>query len=656
MKDSFADKRSEQIAIIGYAARLPGANTVDEVWQTLVNGQCHIGQIPESRWSSTRYFDPGRDVPGRTYARSAGLLENVYDFDAGYFGLSPREAEQMDPQQRVLLETVAHAFDNAGVDPSRLDREKTGVFVGASSSDHSTMGLKDPRMIDAQYMLGNTLSIISNRISYQWDITGPSYTVDTACSSRLFAIDQAFRAITSGDIDTAVVGSVNMLLSPLPFVGFSRASMLSQIGLCQAFGKNADGYVRGEGAVAFILRRADLARVSHDRIRSLLLGTGTNSDGRTTGIAMPSSSRQCALLEQIKSKFGINPEDLAFIEAHGTGTPVGDPEEAQAIGTAYGRCRSTPLPVGSAKTNFGHLEPAAGLVGLLKAQLSLEHGILPASLHADELNPNIPFEDLGLSVAQQPVTLPNRSEPWLAAVNSFGFGGANAHAILSEVEDLPKPSAGLPDVLMLTAATGNSLKELAEEWLVRDEDDEENLANAICDANNRLARHQKRLAVAAGSSDTLRESLKSWLSDESTPLAVAGTARAEAEKLGFVFSGNGSQWAGMGRSMLLRDQAFRASFHYCNDVTIMLGGASLLDLIMSPDLEELLERAPVAQPLLLAIQIATVDALAARAVLPDAVLGHSAGEVAAAGLKVSRPNEPRHLPTLAEVDALMESA
>lgn len=629
MKDSVRESSGNEIAVVGYAARLPGANTVDEVWQTLVECKCHVAPIPESRWSSTRFFDPRRDVPGRTYARSAGLLKNVYDFDAGYFGLSPREAEQMDPQQRVLLETVAHAFDNAGLDPSRLDHERTGVFVGASSSDHSTIGLKDPRMIDAQYMLGNTLSIISNRISYQWDIKGPSYTVDTACSSGLFALDQAFRAITSGEIDTAVVGSVNMLLSPLPFVGFSRASMLSEIGLCQAFGKNADGYVRGEGAVVFILRRADLARVSHDRIRSLLLATGTNSDGRTTGIAMPSSIQQRALLEQIKSKFDIDPEDLAFIEAHGTGTPVGDPEEAQAIGAAYGQSRSMPLPMGSAKTNFGHLEPAAGLVGLLKAQLSLEKGMLPASLHADDLNPKIPFDDLGLSVAREPITLPTRSEPWLAAVNSFGFGGANAHAILAQVEDKPKRSAAMPDVLLLTAATETSLKALAKEWADR-EDDEESLATAICDANNRLARRQKRLAVTASSADILRASLSSWLSDEETPAAAAGTARVDAAKVGFVFSGNGSQWAGMGRSMLLRDQAFRESFQASNDVAIMLGGASLLDQIMSPDLEERLERAPVAQPLLLAVQIATVDALAARAVSPDAVLGHSAGEVAAA--------------------------
>ncbi|MCG6884408.1 MAG: polyketide synthase, partial [Silicimonas sp.] len=420
------------MAVIGYAARLPGADGVSAVWDTLIEGRCEVGFIPDDRWSSVWYFDPNRDFPGKSYSKRAGLLDRVFDFDAGYFGLSPREAEQMDPQQRVLLETVARAFDHAGIDPAKLDKQRTGVFIGAASSDHSTTCLQDPSLIDAQYMLGNTLSIISNRLSYHWDIQGPSYTVDTACSSGLFALDQARQAIMSGEVDTAIVGSVNVLLSPMAFIGFSKASMLSQTGLCQAFSANADGYVRAEGAVAFILRKAELARTSHDHIRSYVAATGTNSDGRTAGIAMPSSVRQHELLERVKERFGVSPDDLAFVEAHGTGTLVGDPEEARAIGMAYGQKRSEPLPIGSAKTNFGHLEPAAGLVGLLKAQLALEHNLLPATLHADELNPNIPFDELGLEVAREARALPERDRPWSAAVNSFGFGGANAHAVLRQ--------------------------------------------------------------------------------------------------------------------------------------------------------------------------------------------------------------------------------
>ena len=618
------------VAVIGYAARLPGAEDIGEVWDSLINGRCQISEIPSSRWGLGQYYDPRPDAPGKSYARHAGLVSDIFDFDAGYFGLSPREAEQMDPQQRLLLETAARAFDHAGIDPVKLDKERTGVFVGAASSDHSTTCLLDPSVIDAQFMLGNTLSIISNRLSYIWDIRGPSYTVDTACSSGLFALDHARAAIVSGEIDTAIVGSVNVLLSPMPFVGFSKASMLSPTGLCQAFSKNADGYVRAEGAVVFILRSEDLARTSHDRIRSFVAATGTNSDGRTPGIAMPSSQRQYELLEHVKHRFDISPNDLAFIEAHGTGTAVGDPEEARAIGRAYGQLRDAPLPIGSAKTNFGHLEPAAGLVGLLKAQLSLEHGILPASLHSDELNPHIPFADLGLDVAQEARPLPESARPWCAAVNSFGFGGANAHAVLRQAPTAPKPEVAFPRALLLSAASQASLAGLAGSWRDRTKEAALDLALAAVNANTRLARHRHRLCVPATSAEEVAAALELWLAGEKGHDVVQGVAGQTPGKVGFVFSGNGSQWAGMGRYMLLNDAIFRDSFGETSEIAVRLGAASLLDLIMSTDLDVRLERATVAQPLLLAIQIAMVDALAAVGVKPAAVLGHSAGEVAAA--------------------------
>ena len=625
-----AAKQQHDIAVIGYAARLPGAPDVDAVWNTLKDGRCNVGLIPDTRWSHVRYYDPNRDAPGKTYARHAGLIDDVYDFDANYFGLSPREAEQMDPQQRMLLEVVARAFDHAGLDPARLEKTRTGVFVGASSSDHSTVCLQDPAMVDAQFMLGNTLSIFSNRISFQWDLKGPSYTVDTACSSGLFALDQARRAIAAGEIDTAIVGSVNVLLSPMPFIGFAKASMLSETGLCQAFGAGADGYVRAEGAVALILRRADLAKSGRDRIRSYLAGTGTNSDGRTPGIAMPSSDRQIELLEEVKWRFDIDPERLAFVEAHGTGTAVGDPEEARAIGTAYGQHRSTPLSIGSAKTNFGHLEPAAGLVGVLKAQLALEHGVLPPSLHSEDLNPHIPFEDLGLDVARTARPLPKSAEPWLAAINSFGFGGANAHAILRQAPSADRPQVEQPKSLILTAASKESLRALAEEWRGKVAEAPPDLHLSTATANARLARHRHRLCLPAASAERLGSALDGWLDGRTPHGVVQGVAGSGTGKVGFVFSGNGSQWAGMGRYMLLNDDVFHKGFVETSDLAQKYGTASLLDLIMSSDLDALLERSTVAQPLLLGVQIATVDALAAKGVRPTAVLGHSAGEVAAA--------------------------
>ena len=542
-----------QTAVVGYAARLPGAPSSDDVWKVLLDGKCSISDIPSERWSTERFYDPDQRVVGKTYSKRAGLLENVYDFDGGYFGLTPREAEQVDPQQRLMLETVARAFGHAGLNPSDLDRDRTGVFVGASTLDHSTTGIQDLSLIDAQYMLGNTLSLISNRIAYHWDLRGPSYTVDTACSSGLFALDHARRAIESGQVDTAIVGSVNMLLSPIPFVGFSKASMLSEKGLCQAFGSDGDGYVRAEGAVAFVLQCESVARVSQNRIRSYLCATATNSDGRTPGLAMPSADSQEILLEKVKEEFGIDPEDLAYVEAHGTGTAVGDPLEARAIGRAFGQARATPLPIGSAKTNFGHLEPVSGLVGLLKAQLVLENGEIPASLHSTELNPDIPFEELGIEVVQKATAIAEREAPWLVGVNSFGFGGANAHAILRQAKTKDAPEASkMPDALRISAEDDAALHILAKTWRSKalaasGKAANADLARQVSDANLRIARHRHRLLVVAKTPEGLAASLGDWLEDGSGKSAVAGVAQQDKAKIGFVFSGNGAQWPGMGR-------------------------------------------------------------------------------------------------------------
>ncbi|MBV1868832.1 MAG: SDR family NAD(P)-dependent oxidoreductase [Marinosulfonomonas sp.] len=609
---------------------MPAAENVSDVWKILLDGRCVISTLPAERWSAERFKNPDRNSRGKTYVNRAGLVDNVYDFDSGFFELTPRECEQIDPQQRILLETVALAFDHAGIDTAALDKDRTGVFVGAASSDHSTTAIQDLSLMDAQYMLGNTLSIIANRISYHWDLKGPSYTVDTACSSGLFALDQARQAIERGDIDTAIVGSVNLLLSPLPFVGFAQASMLSEKGLCHSFGKDGDGYVRAEGAVVFILRRGDLAQKSEDFIRSWLVATATNSDGRTPGIALPSSAAQQALMERTKTEFDIDPNDLAFVEAHGTGTAVGDPLEAQAIGQAYGQARETVLPIGSAKSNFGHLEPASGLLGLLKAQLALEHGMIPPSLHAREVNPNIPFGKLQIEVVQEATPVLTRDKPWLAAVNSFGFGGGNAHAVLQQVRPLSTGQAEFAPALRISAESPEALRALAMRWRDLAVARQESLAQKMANANTRLTRHRERLCVVAGSAESLTENLDSWLADGAGRTAGQGIARVDRAKIGFVFSGNGSQWAGMGRHMLRSDPVFRKSFEATNAIFVDLGSESVIDMLMSSDLGLRLDRAPVAQPLLLAIQIGLVDALANQGLVPQAVLGHSAGELAAA--------------------------
>ncbi|QDL91552.1 SDR family NAD(P)-dependent oxidoreductase [Paroceanicella profunda] len=622
------------IAVTGYACRLPGASSPTDFWKILEDGSCVISEIARDRFETGLIYDPDPSARGKSYTLAAGQLENVWDFDPGFFSLSPREATQMDPQHRVLLQVVWEALEHGGLRPGEMNSERTGVFVGASSSDYSNHFFFDLSRIDSQFMTGNTLSIVSNRISYLLNLRGPSFTVDTACSSSFYALHQACQSLAKGEIDTAIVAGVNLLLSPGPFVGFSRASMLSPNGLCKAFDASADGYVRSEGAVAFILRRGDVARAEGDIVRSMLMGSGINSDGRTVGMSLPSMPRQRALLEHMREAFGLNPDDLAFLEAHGTGTAVGDPIEAMAIGETFGQPRGSALPVGSAKTNFGHLEPASGLVGLLKAQMALEKHRLPASLHVRELNPNIDFATLNLEVATEARDIPRRERPWVAGVNSFGFGGANAHVLLRQPEAAERGGlapAPAPRALPLSAATAESLTELARAWRDRLADAAEAEVPALANAAAWRRETMPHRLVALGTSrEELVEALDAHIGARKLPGLVSGRSTRTAGKTAFVFSGNGSQWAGMGRFLHETNPVFAARFDTVAALFAERGGADLKALLAADDLEAQLGSAAVAQPVLFGVQMATVAALAAEGLKPDAVAGHSVGEVAAA--------------------------
>ncbi|TXN14270.1 polyketide synthase, partial [Methylobacterium sp. WL122] len=420
------------IAIVGRACRLPGAPSVDGLWQLLTEARCAVGRIPGDRWSLDRFGHPRAQERGKSYTWAAGVLDDIWSFDPAVFGISPREAEQMDPQQRLLLELTWEALEDAGMRPSNVAGNPIGVFVGASSLDYGNLRILDVPSGDAYAATGNTLSILSNRISYIFDLKGPSFTVDTACSSSLVALDNAVAAIRSGRVDTAIVAGVNLLASPFNFICFSNAQMLSRTGLCQAFSASADGYVRSEGGVVLVLQSAEAARRGGSTVRGVIAATGVNSDGRTTGISLPSGYAQGALLEQVYREAEIDLDDVAFMEAHGTGTPVGDPIEASAIGGKIGKGRKSPLPIGSIKTNIGHTEPTSGLAGLLKASLALEHDLVPPSLHSAELNPDIPFAEMNLHVVQTGLAIPRGARQRFAGVNSFGFGGTNAHIVLTD--------------------------------------------------------------------------------------------------------------------------------------------------------------------------------------------------------------------------------
>jgi len=460
--------RSSEIAIVGRSCRLPGAPSIESLWTLLSEGRCAISQIPPDRWSLDRLIHP-RIERGRTYTWAAGVLDDIWDFDPAAFGLSPREAEQMDPQQRLLLELVWEGLEDAGIKPSRIAGSETGVFVGASAVDHVNLRILDIASADAYMMTGNTLSIVSNRISYIFDLHGPSFTVDTACSSSLVALNEAIVNLRAGRIDTAIVGGVNMLLTPYAFVGFSQASMLSRRGLCQAFSKNADGYVRAEGGVVLVLRSREAAERDGNHIHGLIVGSDVNSDGRTNGISLPSKTFQAQLLHKLYIETGLDLDKLAFVEAHGTGTPVGDPIEAAAIGETLAVPRCEPLLIGSVKTNIGHMEAASGLGGVLKAMLALEHDSLPPSLHSEELTPNIDFDALNLEVARKPTPLSRRNgDARLAGVNSFGFGGTNSHVILADAPRAAQVAIKTPPAyLLLSAHSRSALGALATDYAAR---------------------------------------------------------------------------------------------------------------------------------------------------------------------------------------------
>jgi acyl transferase domain-containing protein/acyl carrier protein len=620
------------IAIVGASCRFPGAGSLEQFWQLLIAAGDAVSEVDGERWSTRFYFHPDRGEPGKSYTWSAGLIADVDMFEPSFFGISPREAMQMDPQQRLLLELVWHALEDGGVSAAKLTGSGTGVYIGASTTDYSDLRLADPAGGDAYFMIGNTLSILANRISYTFDLRGPSIAVDTACSSALVAFHQACEAIRAERIDSAIVGGINLLLAPYPFLGFCRASMLSRRGRCYAFDERADGYVRGEGGGAVLLKPLAAALADGNPIRAVVLGSGVNSDGRTLGMSLPSEAAQAALLRSVYARAAIAADDVAFFEMHGTGTPVGDPIEAAAVGRTLGRSRSEPLPIGSVKTNIGHLEPASGMAGLLKSALALERRLLPPSLHCETPNPRIPFDALNLRLVSEVEPISSTAAMPCAGINAFGFGGTNAHVILSAARQQrsePRVPASLPP-LLISARTEASLRELVRSWRDKLVDTPAARLPALLCAAARRRDHQPHRLVALGCGAAPTAGLLAeFLDGGSPPAVIAGTAVAEG-KLAFVFSGNGAQFAGMGQHVLRANTAFRTALLEVDRVLQGWLGWSAVELIEAGVDAEQVARADIAQPLLFAIQVGIVEALRHAGVVASGHFGHSVGEIAAA--------------------------
>jgi acyl transferase domain-containing protein/NADPH:quinone reductase-like Zn-dependent oxidoreductase/acyl carrier protein/short-subunit dehydrogenase len=621
------------IEVIGRACVAPGANSIQELQQVLRKGRCTVTQVPADRWDLARFWHPVQGTPGKTYTYAAGIIEAIYDFDPGVFGLSQREAMQMDPQQRVLLTMVWKALEDANLPASTLATEKVGVYIGASSLEAGTLAAEDPAAGSPYFMTGNTLSIVSNRISHVFGLNGPSMTIDTACSSSLVALDQAARALERGDIDTAIVGGVNILVHPLSFVGFAQARMLSPEGLCRAYDTNGHGYVRAEGAAAVVLRRSDRAKQQKDRSYARIHATGVNSSGRTNGISLPSREAQADLLRSIYQGNGIDVNRVAFIEGHGTGTRVGDPAEVWAIGSIIGHGRRAPLPIGSIKSNIGHTEPVSGLFGLLKAMIALEKDYLPATLHIEKTNEDIDFDSLNVRVNTSALKLLPAKEARLAGINSFGFGGTNAHVVIGDPEPVSQADA-LPrgdNVLFLASAhSATALQTLLEDYRKRLSNAEPDAARHIVAAtttNRDALKH--RFAVDARGEDTVLQAIEAHLAGEASD-GERGEAPSHVGKVAFVFSGNGAQWAGMGVDAYRENRHFRQYFQSFSALFEYHLGEKLTDLIVADDINARLADATIAQPLLFAVQAALSDCLSAHGIRPDVVFGHSVGEIAAA--------------------------
>ena len=623
----------DEIAVVGWSCRLPGANSPTELWSLLSEGRCAISRVPADRFSLERFGHPRRQERGKSYTWAAGIIDDIWGFDPSVFGISPREAEQMDPQQRIMLQLTWEALEDAGIRPSAVAGKEIGVYVGASMTEYAHSLYGDLAAADSHFATGISLAVIANRVSYAFDLHGPSITVDTACSSSLVALNQAVEALNSGRIDTAIVGGVNVLASAAPFVLFSQAKMLSPTGLCRAFSDDADGFVRAEGGVALVLRKASLAHQDSNPVRGMILASDVNSDGHTNGISLPSEASQERLLDRVYSRAGIEPNRLAFVEAHGTGTPAGDPVEAMAIGRSLGRNRAQPLPIGSVKTNIGHLEPASGLAGVLKALLALNHGILPANVNFNKPNPSIEFAELNLAVCSQSLLLPN-TEQLCAGVNSFGFGGTNAHVVVGPGKKIAakaqRSNSQFPSFFAISAETKPALTALARKYIsqLSEMSDAESAVVASAAAHHR-DQLSMRAAVATSRKRDIVDALAAFVDGSSHPSLTSGEAAGSDLPIAFVYSGNGSQWAGMGVTAYRYNADFRARFDEVDAHFASLAGWSLKEALTSEHLKERLVNTSVAQPLIFAIQSAATAALRKCGLHPAVVVGHSVGEVAA---------------------------
>ncbi len=628
---------STPIAISGMSCRFPGgANSPSAYWHLLRSGQDGISNLGDRRWPKSKYFDDNPDTPGKMYTDRAGLISQSVDlFDAAFFGISPGEATALDPQQRLLMETSWEALEDAGIIPATLNHSKTGFFIGMSGDDYARFHRHsgDPKLINAYSLTGSTMSTAAGRLSYFYGSNGPSLTLDTACSSSLVALHLAVQSLQSGESDLALVGASNLILLPEVHVAFCRLGALSPDGACKTFSADADGYVRSEGTGFVVLERLEDCEHRKSKIYGVVNGSAINQDGRTAGLSAPSARAQQEVILTALDDARLEPSQIDYVETHGTGTNLGDPIEIEALFESIGKRRDRPLLIGSAKSNIGHMEPTAGLGGLIKILLSLQHQQLPGNLHFERPNPLIQWSSIPFQVVSK--TVPwhaQHNEPRRAGLSAFGFSGTNAHIIISEhtkPEDFPEPPSDPIFTLECSAKSPESLQQQAKNYLDVLQSKKFSTFDLCASAHLHRSRFPFRKWFSGKNDNEIESKIETFLREpvsnsDATPLPN------ENVKSVWTFTGQGSQYPGMGAELYDQDDLFRSIIDVAAEILSPFREVSITNLITGRDPHDCIHQTEYSQPALFALEYALAQRWVHWGFQPDAVLGHSIGEYVAA--------------------------
>lgn len=624
---------AEPVAIIGMGCRFAGGvNDPESLWRLLLAGADVVGEVPADRWDNAAWYDPDPATPGKVSTRWGGFLDDIRGFDAAFFDISPREAERMDPQQRIALEVACEAVERAGIPLSELRGSATGVFFSSYHNDYTLLQYTDLKSVTGRTLTGTLHSVIPNRISYALGLRGPSMTIDSACSSSLVGVHLACQALRSRDCEMALVGGVNVMITPHVTVALSRGGFMSPTGRCWTFDAGADGFVRSEGCGVVVLKRLSDAIAAGDPVLAVIRGSAVNQDGESTTISAPNGLAQAEMIRTALRNAGLEPDDIALLEAHGTGTQLGDPIETDALAAVFGARAPDRGPVwlGSLKSNLGHMEAAAGVGGLIKAVLCLRHGTVPPHALFSTLNPHVELEGTPLRIAREATPM-DGPRPLRAGVSSFGVGGTNAHVIVEAppagLEAPPIPTAP-PFLLPLSARSAAALRGLAGRYAERIRGGADAGAVSRAAARRRTHHAEFRAGLVAPTAEALLSELDAIAAGthvaNATPLPVA------PPPLCFVFTGQGVQWPGMALALRDAEPIFRAELERVDAAFAAAGGLRPVDELERSATESRLERTDVAQVTVFAIQVALTRLLALRGTRPAIVIGHSVGELAAA--------------------------